>query len=133
VRRLVCITVLTVTLGACGCKSKGSTTTGNNHAVDPAACDGLRDRVHGLYAAAAPAPAGESPEAAKLRQQEVADNTEMVLVDCRREPARVAPCAEKAPSVDALERDCLLPLDDDGKAEGDYFRARAKAGGAPSK
>lgn len=123
-----------MTLGACGCKSKGRTTTGNKPGTDPAACDGVRDRVHGLYAAAAPAPPDESPEAAKLRQQEVADNTEMVMVDCRREPARVAPCAEKAPSVQALERDCLLPLDDDGKAEGDYFRARAKAGGsAPSK
>ncbi len=115
-----------MTLGACGCKGKGGgSTTDNARNVDPAACDALRERVHGLYAAA-PAPADESPEAAALRQQEVADNTEMVMVDCRRDPARVAPCAEKAPSVAALERDCLLPLDDDGKAEGDYFRARAK-------
>jgi hypothetical protein len=45
----------------------------------------------------------------------------MVLTDCRGDPARFAPCLRAAVSVPQMERDCLVPLDDEGKVEGQAF------------
>jgi hypothetical protein len=44
----------------------------------------------------------------------IADNSEMVMNDCRHEPRKVVPCLERARSVAELEHDCLIPLDPDG-------------------
>lgn len=126
-RKALGITLFTLWLAACGCKNKGNGggTVGNSGG-DPGACDAHAARVENLYAESAKAAAtpDEKPEAAALRAQEVRDNTAMVMADCRRAPARFAPCLEKATSVAQLERDCLFPLDDAGKVEGDYFRSR---------
>jgi hypothetical protein len=43
----------------------------------------------------------------------VADNTQMVMNDCVRDP-KVGDCVETASSVAAIERSCLIPLDPDG-------------------
>jgi hypothetical protein len=45
----------------------------------------------------------------------------MVLTDCRDDVRRVAPCIERARRVADLERECLIPLDDDGQVEGRKF------------
>lgn len=48
-------------------------------------------------------------------------NVHMVLADCSSDPDRFAPCIRRAGSVAALERDCLIPLDDEGASEGRQF------------
>lgn len=48
----------------------------------------------------------------------VADNTTMVMNDCNKDPAIVVPCLAKAQSIAELEKNCLVPLDDEG-TEGD--------------
>ena len=121
------IAVLALALAACGCKNKGKNGGGGTvggGGGDPAACDAQAEKVEGLYAEAATAAAkpDDKPETVQLRAQEVRDNTAMVLADCRKAPARFAPCLEKATSVEQLERDCLIAIDDAGKVEGDYFR-----------
>ena len=50
-----------------------------------------------------------------------ADNVAMVMSDCAADPARVATCAAQARTVPDLERDCLVPVDDDG-TEGERFK-----------
>lgn len=71
------------------------------------ACDGARARAEQLYGAAAAAATTPAPTT------EVADNVAMVAADCAADPGRVAPCAEAAGTVSALEA-CLRPIDDDG-------------------
>jgi hypothetical protein len=116
-----------MTLAACNGKSTAGTTgnTGNtgNTGITAAACDSHAGKVRQLYAAEArsKAPAAEGDEARALREQEVEDNTHMILEDCRRQPAALVPCLERASSVAELERDCVIPLDDKGTVEGDYF------------
>lgn len=117
--------------GACACKdgSKAGSTTGptsgNEDAKrgDPADCDKSRDRVKALYEEQAKAEAkpDDSDEVRALRAQIVEDNTHMVMVDCRAQPGRFAPCLEAAVSVEQMERDCLIPLDDEGTVEGKAF------------
>jgi hypothetical protein len=94
---------LAMALAACG----GSSKSGAGPTPPAPACDGARVRAEQLYGAAAAASATPPPAT------EVADNVAMVAADCEADPARVAPCAEAAPSVSALEA-CLRPIDDDG-------------------
>ena len=123
--------VVFVASGACACKDggkAGGTTgpTGGNGTTekgDPAECDKSADKVKGLYAKAAEAEAkpDDKEEVRALRAKIVEDNTHMVMVDCRAQPARFAPCLAAAVSVEQMERDCLIPLDDEGKVEGKAF------------
>lgn len=127
VKSLVSMTLLTLTLAACGCKGKGAGgPSGNGNPPDPAACTAQQARVHQLYTAEAATAAkpDDSPEAVALRAQETDDNTAMALADCGKDPARFAPCLASATSVAQLERDCLIPLDDQGAVEGTYFKNR---------
>jgi hypothetical protein len=82
-----------------------------------AACAPARDHAEALYRAelAARTPPGEPREAT--------DNASIVAADCARDPRRVAACAAAATSVAQLERDCLIPIDDEG-SEGRQFTAR---------
>ena len=53
---------------------------------------------------------------------EVDDNTHMILTDCRTDPARFLSCIKVATSVAELERNCTIPLDDEGTVEARQFR-----------
>lgn len=119
--------MLVLLLSACGCKNgdKSGGTLGNGNGQGPAPtaadCDGLRDRLITLYGQAAPAPPDETPEAGKLREQEARDNADMVVADCRRDPARIVPCVRRAADARQIEQGCVLPLDDEGNAEQRQF------------
>ncbi len=126
VGRLLGSASLAVTLGlaACACKPRAGGAAiggdgGGGGGGDPAACAELAPTVRALYQAEA------GPDG--LTAEEVADNTELVLAECREAPARVVACARAATGVAQLERDCLAPLDDEG-SEGRRFGAAAGAG-----
>lgn len=126
----ILVLVMGATAAACGCKSKGSTTgtgtNGTNDAgvsgpqVDPKVCDEARAHVETLYTNEMPDLTGAEPEKVELERQIVTDNVDMMLIDCRKNPRRFAPCLKSAVSVAQMERDCLLPLDDEGR-EGNQF------------
>ena len=118
---------LVVCLAACNGKKKEATVPpvgGDAGAIvvngDPAACEAHTDKISALYRT----DAGDPPEDAdqKARYEEaIADNTHLVLADCRTSPARFAPCIESATSVAFLETSCVIPLDEAGTVEGVTF------------
>jgi len=116
----VAITALAATL-ACACPGSGGTRAGGgsssgSNAGDAAQlCEGIRPKVEQLYRAEA-----EAKEPKRVAEA-VADNTTMVMNDCAKAPARVAPCVNAASSVAELERQCLVPLDDEG-TEGEELK-----------
>ena len=71
-------------------------------------CDDVRPRVEQLYRAEAQA---HEP---KRVEEAVADNTAMVMTDCAKDPAKTVPCLARAGSVAEVEKQCLVPLDDEG-------------------
>ena len=71
-------------------------------------CDGARDKIEGLYRAEAQA---KEP---KRVDEAVADNTAMVLADCKKAPDRVVPCLAAAQTLADIETKCVKQLDDDG-------------------
>jgi hypothetical protein len=75
---------------------------------DTTKCGLIKSHVEQLYRAEAQA---KEP---KRVDEATADNTAMVLRDCRRAPDRVASCVNAAASVAELEQRCLIPLDDEG-------------------
>lgn len=77
-------------------------------------CADLRAKVEQLYRADAEA---KDP---KRVDEAVADNTAMVMGDCAKQPAKIAPCVGAATTVEAMEK-CLGPLDDEG-TEGEALR-----------
>ena len=85
---------------------------GTGSAAPPVAsvttCDGVKPRVEQLYRAEAQA---KEP---KRVEEAVADNTQMVMNDCAKDPAKIVPCLAKASAVSELEKECLIPLDDEG-------------------
>jgi hypothetical protein len=95
---------------ACACPKETATPGGGSTEAPPApnACEGIRARAEQLYKAEA-----EAKEPKRVAEA-TADNTRMVMVDCAKAPARVAPCVAAAASVAELEKKCLLPLDPDG-------------------
>jgi hypothetical protein len=108
---------------ACACPNKqtaapttGSGSTGGGEAVTPVGtgttCDEVKSRIERLYRVEAQA---TEP---KRVDEYVADNTTMVMADCATDPARFVPCIASAPTVADLEKQCTVPLDDEG-TEGD--------------
>jgi len=95
--------------GSAGSGSAGSGSAGSGTAAD---CEAARANVTALYQSQATV--GNAAKNATF----VADNVAMVMTDCAAAPAKVAACAAAAKSVADLERDCLLPIDDEG-SEGD--------------
>lgn len=107
-------------LAGCGCPGTSGTRPSSAHdaaaepAVDPR-CLAVRDRVEQLYRNEAGA---DKPE---LAADLLDANVTMAMTDCRRQPARVAPCLERAQSAGEIESDCLIPLDDEGMVEAQQF------------
>ncbi len=109
---------LMVALVACACPSKKTEApTGGSGAGSQVlgGCESIRAKVEGLYRAEAQAKEPKRVEAA------VADNTQMVMADCAKAPAKVVACVTGAATVKDIETTCLAPLDDEG-TEGDGLR-----------
>ena len=75
-------------------------------------CADVKAKVEQLYRAEAEVKEPKRVEAA------VADNTTMVMNDCNKDPASFVPCIAKAQSIVELEKNCVVPLDEEG-TEGD--------------
>lgn len=102
-----------ISLGCSG-KNAGPTPTGGGggDGVQPsAACDALRESVVKLYTAAIADPV----------DGEIEDAAHIIMTDCRRDPARFVPCIRGATTVAQLERDCVIPLDEEGTVEAKQF------------
>ena len=116
---IAAIALLSVT----GCPNKrgpkGQTGGDGGEAVSARRCDALRDRVRDLYADA-DKPATDDGKR-ELAADILAANVEMVMTDCAEQPSRLVPCIEQAGSSADIERDCLIPLDDEGTVEGKKF------------
>ncbi len=80
-----------------------------------ARCEVVRGKLEELYRAEAQAKEPGRIEAA------TADNTQMVLSECARDPDRVLPCVQRETTVVAVETSCLAPLDEEG-TEGEALR-----------
>lgn len=103
--------VLLLLLVACGCPAKKPVQQGGGSAVTSTmatTCEGVKPRVEQLYRAEA-----EAKEPKRV-EEAVADNTEMVMNDCAKDPAKTVPCLAKAATVSELEKTCLISLDDEG-------------------
>jgi hypothetical protein len=103
-------------LGA-GCSGKPpvppvETSAGGGAAPTGTSCEAMRPKVEQIYRAE---PRGREP--ARVAEA-VADNTTMVMNDCRKAPDKVTACIAAATSVRDLEARCLAPIDDEG-TEGD--------------
>ncbi len=105
-----------VVLVACACPSKqaaapagGSATAAVAH---PTTCADVRGKIEQLYRADA------QQREPKRVDEAVADNTQMVMNDCAKDTARVVACVAQAQTVADLEKQCLIPLDQEG-TEGD--------------
>ena len=110
--------IVVVLLGA-GCSGKppvspgeGSAGAGAGGTPTGTSCEAMRPKVEQLYRAE---PRGREPAQAA---EAVADNTTMVMNDCRKAPDKVTACIAEATNVRDLEARCLAPLDDEG-TEGD--------------
>lgn len=107
-----------VVLVACACPSKqpAGPGGGSGSAAVPAktatTCAEVRGKVEQLYRADA------QQKEPKRVDEAVADNTQMVMTDCAKDPAHAVPCLAKAETVADLEKQCLIPLDEEG-TEGD--------------
>ena len=100
-----------VLLVACACPAKKPVQQGGGSAVPSVVattCDGVKPRVEQLYRDEA-----EAKEPKRV-DEAVADNTQMVMNDCAKNPAKTVPCLAKAATVSELEKQCLIPLDDEG-------------------
>jgi hypothetical protein len=101
-----------ILLVACAPSKKPAQGGGSGIVAPPVAtattCDGVKPRVEQLYRAEAQA---KEP---KRVDDAVADNTQMAMTDCAKDPGKLVPCLAKAGSVAELEKDCLIPLDDEG-------------------
>jgi hypothetical protein len=88
--------------------------------LDPR-CAKVRPHVEELYRKARD-PSADKDQA--LADDLLAANLTMVMNDCRAEPDRVAPCAERAADAAELETTCLIPLDDEGAVDGEKLKGR---------
>jgi len=108
---------IVVALLACGCPSKPAEAptggTGEAGGVPSGTtCEAMRGKVEQLVRAGT-----REPDPARLAER-VADNTTMVMNDCRKAPDKTTACIAEATSIQELEARCLVPLDDEG-TEGD--------------
>jgi hypothetical protein len=106
-----------IALAVCGACSSGNGKgpgSGTGSAPPQVACGDVRGKVEQLYRAEA------QQKEPKRVDEAVADNTAMVMGDCDKQPAKIAPCVHAATTVEAMEK-CLGPLDDDG-TEGEALR-----------
>jgi hypothetical protein len=71
-------------------------------------CDSLRPKLEQLYRAEA------QQKEPKRVEEAVADNTQMVLNDCAKQPGRVIACVDRARTLAEIEASCVVPLDDEG-------------------
>jgi hypothetical protein len=115
VRALV-IAMLALAPAACtnGSKSGGTGAGSGTKTQIAAPCGALADKVRDLYRS-------EKTGKPELDADLLEANVRMVLTDCSSDPARFTPCIQRADSVSSLERDCLIPLDDEGAVEGRRF------------
>ncbi len=111
-------------LVACACPSKstsGPGGSGSAKVVEPlptaaiTSCETARPKIEALYRAEA-----EVKEPKRV-EEAVADNTAMVLADCKKLPDRVVPCLAAAQTLADLESKCLVQLDDEG-TEGEQHK-----------
>ena len=101
------------------CPSKPSTTNGSGSGTGSApvvagakTCADVKAKVEGLYRAE-----GQVKEPKRV-DAFVADNTTMVMNDCEKDPAKFVPCLANAQSIADIEKQCVVPLDEEG-TEGD--------------
>jgi hypothetical protein len=99
----------------CGCSGKPTATTGGQGSGGTApvisgatTCADVKAKVEQLYRAE-----GQAKEPKRV-DAFVADNTTMVMTDCAKDPATFVPCIAKAQSIVELEKQCLVPLDEEG-------------------
>ena len=120
VRMRSLVIAATLFLPACSSKSGGPSGPGVGGADDggSARCEALGTRVADLYRGETPA--DTNPE---LAAELVEANTHMVISDCSANPARAIPCIESSRTVQSLESNCVIPLDDEGTVEGAAFSA----------
>jgi hypothetical protein len=97
-----------IALAACACPKPAPPSGPGGDVPMTATCDGIRGKVEALYRAEA------QQREPKRVDEAVADNTTMVLNDCAKQPAKVAPCIAKAETVAEIEKTCLIPLDEEG-------------------
>ncbi|MCW5804376.1 MAG: hypothetical protein KIT31_18540 [Deltaproteobacteria bacterium] len=109
--RIPTVLALALVAACSGNGGKGPAGTGSTAA---ATCADVRAKVEQLYRADAQAKEPQRVDEA------VADNTAMVMGDCAKQPAKIAPCVGTATTVEAMEK-CLGPLDDEG-TEGEALR-----------
>jgi hypothetical protein len=105
---------------ACACPSKSTSkpTTGSGSGSGSAAtppaeetitsCEGAKGKLGKLYRAEL------EKKDPKNVDELVADNTAMVLKDCKKAPDRVIPCLIAAQTVKDVETKCVVQLDDEG-------------------
>jgi hypothetical protein len=104
-----------VMFAACACASKPATATGGSGTgtgagtASAADCASIKTPVTALYDAEAKATGAVDKDVTF-----VDDNVAMVMKDCAKDPGRVATCAAAATSAAQLEKDCLIPLDEEG-------------------
>ena len=103
--------LIAVALVSCACPTKpavtgttgGSGTTVGSGAGPATGCDALSAKVQALYRA--------EP---KATDEVVADNTEMVMAECRRAPDQGTACIAGVTTVKDLEAQCMPKLDEEG-------------------
>lgn len=99
---------------ACSGKATPPTTTGSGSSAEVTppsnakSCEDVRTRVEQLYRIDA-----QSTEPKRV-DEAVADNTAMAMNDCAKDPGKLVPCLARVPTAAALEKECLIPLDDEG-------------------
>ena len=103
---------------ACACPSKKTEAppppTSAPEATKPInTCDDARPKLEALYRAEA------QQKEPKRVEEAVADNTAMVLKDCKQAPEKAVPCLAAATSIEDVEKKCMIQLDDEG-TEGDH-------------
>lgn len=105
----------------CACSSKQGTGVGSGNGSglgsapvvrNATTCEDVKPRIEQMYRDEA------RVKEPKRVEEAVADNTAMVMNDCAKDPAKTVPCLAEAPNVAALEKQCLIQLDDEG-TEGD--------------
>jgi len=115
-RALPCCAVVAF-LFSCSGQSGGTKTVGG----DPDdRCGTIQAKLEKLYQAESyDTPEGD--DGAALAIELAAANVELVMHDCRVKPVERVECIERATSVAEIERDCIEPLDDEGKVENQRF------------